>query len=225
MNGPPFSLRHNSCSTNELSPCSRLNSHIGIVRKFPVAAREAAGEMDVTVYRLIACVEESSLVSRAEKPGNVAFRSLFLQTAGGRAEGVTERKGQSGRGHPLSDTKEMWVALNSGRHYCDAVRSRVFHLLSDRMTMEGWFPLGCDGSRLECPRTEQLEQSLGKAKSQAAPTLWLIALVSLTTGDSGPGTWGHPNRGTSLSDRSFADLPPSSPQERAVGLRRGLCGL
>jgi hypothetical protein len=66
--------------------------------------------------------------------------------------------------------------------FCDAVRSRVFHLLSDRMTMEGWFPLGCDGSRLECPRTEQLEQSLGKAKSQAAPTLWLIALVSLTTG-------------------------------------------
>jgi hypothetical protein len=66
--------------------------------------------------------------------------------------------------------------------FCDAVRSRVFHLLSDRMTMEGWFPLGCDGSRLECPRTEELEQSLGKAKSQAAPTLWLIALVSLTTG-------------------------------------------
>jgi len=67
--------------------------------------------------------------------------------------------------------------------FCDAVRSRVFHLLSDRMTMEGWFPLGCDGSRLECPRTEQLEQSLGNSKkSQAAPTIWLIALVSLTTG-------------------------------------------
>jgi hypothetical protein len=26
--------------------------------------------------------------------------------------------------------------------------------------MEGWFPLGCDGSRMECPRTEELEQSL-----------------------------------------------------------------
>jgi hypothetical protein len=67
--------------------------------------------------------------------------------------------------------------------FCDAVRSRVFHLLSDRMTMGGWFPLGCDGSRLECPRTEDLEQKLGNSsKSQAAPTLWLIALVSLTTG-------------------------------------------
>ncbi len=67
--------------------------------------------------------------------------------------------------------------------FCDAVRSRVFHLLGDRMTMEGWFPLGCDGSRLECPRTENLEQRLGNSsKSQAAPTVWLIALVSLTTG-------------------------------------------
>lgn len=47
--------------------------------------------------------------------------------------------------------------------FCDAVRSRVFHLLADRMTMEGWFPLGCDGSRMECPRTEELEQSLGKS--------------------------------------------------------------
>ena len=34
--------------------------------------------------------------------------------------------------------------------FCDAVRSRVFHLLADRMTMEGWLPLGCDGSRMTC---------------------------------------------------------------------------
>ena len=58
----------------------------------------------------------------------------------------------------------------------------VFHLLADRMTLEGWLPLGCDGSRMECPRTEELEQCMGKPKGQAAPTLWLIALVSLTTG-------------------------------------------
>ena len=49
--------------------------------------------------------------------------------------------------------------------------------------MEGWLPLGCDGSRMECPRTAELEQSLGKSsKDQSAPTLWVIALVSLTTG-------------------------------------------
>ncbi len=37
--------------------------------------------------------------------------------------------------------------------FCDAVRSRIFHLLSDRMTTDGWLPLGCDGSRMECPRS------------------------------------------------------------------------
>lgn len=79
--------------------------------------------------------------------------------------------------------------------FCDAVRARLFHLLAGRMTMEGWFPLGCDGSRLECPRTEDLERRLGKAKSQAAPTVWLVALVSLTTGV--PWSWrlGHSKSG------------------------------
>lgn len=67
--------------------------------------------------------------------------------------------------------------------FCDAVRGQVFHLLGDRMTMEGWFPLGCDGSRMECPRTEELEQNLGKSsKDKSAPMVWVIALVSLTTG-------------------------------------------
>jgi Transposase DDE domain len=67
--------------------------------------------------------------------------------------------------------------------FCDAVRGRVFQLLSDRMTMDGWLPLGCDGSRMECPRTEELEQNLGKSsKDKSPPTLWVIALVSLTTG-------------------------------------------
>src|SRR5271169_389572 len=67
--------------------------------------------------------------------------------------------------------------------FCDAVRGRVFHLLADRMTLEGWFPLGCDGSRIECPRTEELEENLGKSsKDKSAPMIWVIALVSLTTG-------------------------------------------
>jgi hypothetical protein len=67
--------------------------------------------------------------------------------------------------------------------FCDAVRGRVFHLLADRMTMEKWLPLGCDGSRMECPRTAELEQDLGKSsKEKSAPMLWITAVVSLTTG-------------------------------------------
>jgi hypothetical protein len=78
---------------------------------------------------------------------------------------------------------------------CDAVRAGLFHRLADRMAAEDWLPLGCDGSRLECRRTEGLERDLGKAKSQAAPTIWLVALVSLTTGV--PWSWrlGHSKSG------------------------------
>ena len=111
--------------------------------------------------------------------------------------------------------------------FCDAVRSRVFHLLADRMTMEGWLPLGCDGSRMECPRTAELEQSLGKSrKDKSAPTLWVIALVSLTTGVLWSWRLGDvQNGGTSIPDRSVGDAPPSGPPKRALGLRRGLRGL
>jgi hypothetical protein len=67
--------------------------------------------------------------------------------------------------------------------FCDAVRKQVFHLLADRMTLGGWLTFGCDGSRVECPRTEELEQNLGKSpKDKSAPMIWVIALVSLTTG-------------------------------------------
>ena len=76
------------------------------------------------------------------------------------------------------------------------------------MTMEGWLPLGCDGSRMECPRTAELEQSLGKSsKDKSAPTLWVIALVSLTTGVSGLALGDIQDGGTSLPDRSLETLP------------------
>jgi hypothetical protein len=98
---------------------------------------------------------------------------------------------------------------------CDAVRARLFHLLAGRMAMEGWLPLGCDGSRLECPRTEDLERRLGRAKSQAAPTIWLVALVSLTTGV--PWSWrlGHSKSG---ERRYLIDLLETLPRSALRGV-------
>lgn len=58
----------------------------------------------------------------------------------------------------------------------------------------GFVPFGCDGSRLECPRVAELERRLRPAgKEDAAPTLWLTALVLLPAGllwawQLGPGT-------------------------------------
>lgn len=47
----------------------------------------------------------------------------------------------------------------------------------------GFVPFGCDGSRVTCPRSEELEERLGQAgKDGAAPTLWVTALVHLYLG-------------------------------------------
>jgi hypothetical protein len=46
-----------------------------------------------------------------------------------------------------------------------------------------YVPLGCDGSRLECPRAEELQARLGEAgKPESAPTVYLSALVLLPLG-------------------------------------------
>jgi hypothetical protein len=47
----------------------------------------------------------------------------------------------------------------------------------------GYVPLGCDGSRLECPRAKELQARLGEAgKSDSAPTMYVSALVLLPLG-------------------------------------------
>ncbi len=63
------------------------------------------------------------------------------------------------------------------------VRRRIFTLFGDRLLYRGFHPFGCDGSRMECPRTAELEQRMGKAgKEDSAPTLWLTAIVHLRYG-------------------------------------------
>ena len=71
----------------------------------------------------------------------------------------------------------IWWAVGA------AVRRQLERTLADRMVVDGWTAFGCDGTRLECPRTQQLEDDLGRAsKPGSAPMLWITALVSLRTG-------------------------------------------
>jgi Transposase DDE domain len=73
----------------------------------------------------------------------------------------------------------MW----SLRRVAAAVRRRLPEVLARRWTTNGFIVLGCDGSRLECPRAVALEERMGQAgKQDAAPTMWLTALVHLATG-------------------------------------------
>src|SRR3954453_17767589 len=66
---------------------------------------------------------------------------------------------------------------------CDGLRRQPERVLADPLVVDGWTAFGCDGTRLECPRTQQLEDDLGRAgKAGSAPMLWITALVSLRTG-------------------------------------------
>jgi hypothetical protein len=78
------------------------------------------------------------------------------------------------------------------------IRGRIEALFGSRLLIDGFIPLGCDGSRLECPRSEELERRLGKSgkrkmkrksnskgngdKKAAAPTVWITAVVHLCNG-------------------------------------------
>jgi hypothetical protein len=80
------------------------------------------------------------------------------------------------------------------------IRGRIEQLLGDRWWIGGWIPLGCDGSRLECPRTVELERRLGQGgKEDSAPTVWVTAIVHLLTGV--PWTWVF-GRGSKPSERN-----------------------
>ena len=86
------------------------------------------------------------------------------------------------------------------------IRGRIERLFGDRLLVNGFIPLGCDGSRLECPRSEELEQRLNppskddepSEKKDVAPTIWLTALVHL--GNGVPWAWRF-GKGNKASER------------------------
>jgi hypothetical protein len=77
----------------------------------------------------------------------------------------------------------MRLPMWSLRRIAAAVRQRLPDVLARRWSTNGFVVLGCDGSRLECRRAVALEERMGQAgKPDAAPTIWLTALVHLATG-------------------------------------------
>jgi hypothetical protein len=86
------------------------------------------------------------------------------------------------------------VPMRQLRALAAGVRQQIHARLGSRRIVDGFEPMGCDGSRIECPRTPELERGLGQAgKNDAAPNLWLTAFVHLPTGllwswRLGPGT-------------------------------------
>lgn len=74
------------------------------------------------------------------------------------------------------------------------VRDQIRLRFGERLLVDGFEPMGCDGSRIECPRAAELEARLRPAgKENSAPTVWVTAFVHLSTGllwswHLGPGT-------------------------------------
>lgn len=86
------------------------------------------------------------------------------------------------------------------RSLATAVRGRVQSLFGDRLLVYGFIPFGCDGTRQECPRSEELERRLGTfGKDGSAPMIWNTSIVHLTLGF--PWCW-RLGKGGKASERS-----------------------
>jgi hypothetical protein len=81
-----------------------------------------------------------------------------------------------------------------------AMRGRVETIFGDRWKVGDFIPLGCDGTRQACPRTEELEKRLGTfGKEGSSPMIWNTSIVHLTLGF--PFCW-RLGKGGKASERS-----------------------
>jgi hypothetical protein len=92
------------------------------------------------------------------------------------------------------------LSISVFRSLAAAIRARVQTLFGDRLLVCGFIPFGCDGTRQECPRSEELERRLGTfGKDGSAPMIWNTSIVHLTLGF--PWCW-RLGRGGKASERS-----------------------
>jgi hypothetical protein len=93
------------------------------------------------------------------------------------------------------------------------LRQSLLLRLNSSLKVGGWLPLGCDGSRLACPRSAELEKRLGSGgKKAASPQAWITAIVHLSTGL--PWSWRIGKADASERDhleRLLGTLPPEAP--------------
>lgn len=80
------------------------------------------------------------------------------------------------------------------------IRARIQVVFGERWKVGGFIPFGCDGTRQNCPRTEELERRLGSGgKEGSSPTIWNTSIVHLTLGI--PFCW-RLGKGSKASERS-----------------------
>jgi hypothetical protein len=78
-----------------------------------------------------------------------------------RAAGAAESQAPAG-----FETALAKLPLPVLRAVATAVRGRLAQAFAQRLGVDGFIPLGCDGSRLTCPRSQELERRLGLGKKK-----------------------------------------------------------
>ena len=100
------------------------------------------------------------------------------------------------------------------------VRQSIAVLLP--LKVDGWIPLGCDGSRLRCPRTAQLEKHLsGANQTGSPPSIWLTAIVHLRLGVPWCWRWG---KGTASEREHLQQMLPLLPAAALLVADAGYIG-
>jgi hypothetical protein len=108
------------------------------------------------------------------------------------------------------------------RVFADGIRKVLALRLVSRWMDDGFIGIGCDGSRVECPRSTELEQRLGRAnKERAAPSLWITALVHLRLGV--PWAW-RIGKGTASERSHLLQMLPLLPSAALLVADAGYFG-
>ncbi len=102
------------------------------------------------------------------------------------------------------------LPLRVFRTLAAGVRQGIGQRWLERLRIGGYIPIACDGSRLECPRTHELETRLGQAgKEASAPTVYLSTLVLLPVGLLWSWCLG---KGTASEHQHLTQLLPTLPE-------------
>jgi len=92
----------------------------------------------------------------------------------------TRRPGKSLAGFLIALAR---LPLSVMRALASGIRQQLHPRFVDPLRINGLLPIACDGSRLECPRSEELQQRLGEAgKPDSAPTTYVTTMVLLPLG-------------------------------------------
>jgi hypothetical protein len=129
------------------------------------------------------------------------------------------RPGQTVQGFQLAVAR---LPLGVLRTLAAGVRHGLPSRLAPGWQLGGFVPLGCDGSRCECPRSAALTRHLGQAgKAGSAPTLWVTALVHLRLGV--PWAWRF-GKGTASERAHLEQLLRVLPAAALLVMDAGYCG-